>query len=124
VRLYARLNVFDLGDEIGAGRCGHVRFGRMTLEKRLSLFYISTMELDKFMTSTEFATKIKQSYNTVLRWLRKGMVRGAVSQTLGNETRWFIPNERVADFRQWDPKKRRGKRGPAKKAAKKEGSAK
>jgi len=77
------------------------------------------MELDEFMTSTEFATKIKRSYNTVLRWLRKGMVPGAVSQTLGNETRWFIPNERVADFRQWDPKKRWGKRGPAKKASKK-----
>src|SRR5262245_13451921 len=91
----------------------------MALEKRQSLFYISTMELDDFMTSTEFATKIRRSYNTVLRWLRKGMVPGAISQTLGNETRWFIPNERVADFRQWDPKKRWGKRGPAKKASKK-----
>lgn len=94
----------------------------MRLEKGLSLFYISRMELDDYMTSTEFAAKIKRSYNTVLRWLRKGLVPGAISQTLGNETRWFIPNERVADFRQWDPKKRWGKRGPAKKAAKKGGA--
>jgi len=79
------------------------------------------METDKFMTSMEFATKIKRSYNTVVGWLRKGLIPDAVQQTIGNETRWFIPNERVADFRQWDPKKRWGKRRKGKKAAKKSG---
>jgi hypothetical protein len=77
------------------------------------------METDKFMTSTEFATKIKRSYNTVLGWLRKELIPGAIPQTFGNETRWFIPTERVDDFHQWDPKKRWGKRGPGKKAAEK-----
>jgi hypothetical protein len=77
------------------------------------------MELDKFMTSTEFATKIKRSYNTVAGWLRKGLIPGAVPQTLGKETRWFIPLERVDDFKQWDPKKKWGKRGKGKKSAKK-----
>ena len=71
------------------------------------------------MTTMEFAAEIKRSYNTVLGWLRKGLVPEAVPKKLGNETRWFIPIERVKDFRQWDPKKRWGKRGPAKKAAKK-----
>jgi len=75
------------------------------------------METDKFMTTSEFAVKVKRSYNTVLGWLRKGLIPGAVPQTFGNETRWFIPNERLADFRDWDPKKRWGKRGKSKKAA-------
>ena len=82
------------------------------------------METDKFMTSMEFATKIKRSYNTVMGWLRKGLIPDAQPQTFGNETRWFIPIERVADFKQWDPRKRQGKRGPGKKAAKKKGAGK
>lgn len=66
------------------------------------------------MTSTEFAEKIDRPYNTVIRWLRQGKVKGAISQPFGNITVWFVPKERVEDFEDWDPKKSQGKRGKAK----------
>jgi helix-turn-helix protein len=72
------------------------------------------MEIDRFMTSTEFAEKIKRPYNTVIRWLRQGKVPGAVSQPFGNINVWLIPRERVDDYQEWNPTKEQGKRGKAK----------
>jgi hypothetical protein len=77
------------------------------------------MELEKYMTSVEFADAIKRKYSTVARWLRDGLIPGAEPQKLGNEIRWFIPRERVGDFKQWSPTKNWGKRGKAKKSAEK-----
>jgi hypothetical protein len=72
------------------------------------------MELDNYMTATEFAEKIDRPYNTVLRWLKKGWVPRSEPKALGNETRWFIHVDSVKDFKQWDPTERWGKRGKAK----------
>jgi hypothetical protein len=74
------------------------------------------MELDDFMTPSEFAIEIKRPYNTIMRWLRKGWVRGAILQKLGNDEVWFVPKERVKDYPEWNPTNQWGKRGKAKKS--------
>src|SRR5262249_17115960 len=56
------------------------------------------MELENFMTATEFAEKINTPYPTVAGWLRDGRVPGAIRQKLGNMEIWMIPVDVLKDF--------------------------
>jgi hypothetical protein len=78
------------------------------------------MELNDYMTATEFSKEINRKYNTIMRWLRKGWIKGAILQKVGNDELWFIPKTRVKDYEEWNPTMKRGKRGKAKKSATKQ----
>lgn len=56
------------------------------------------MEIDKFMTATEFAEKVNTAYPTVAKWLRDGKVPGAFRHKLGNMEIWMIPGDVLKDF--------------------------
>ena len=87
------------------------------------------MELEQFMTATEFAEKVNTAYPTVAKWLREGKVPGAFRQRIGNMEIWMIPGDVLKDFvrpKMGRPKKRPegGAKKPAVKKAAKKGSAK
>jgi hypothetical protein len=83
------------------------------------------MELEQFMTATEFAEKVNTAYPTVAKWLREGKVPGAFRQRIGNMEIWMIPGDVLKDFVR--PKMGRPKKHPeggAKKSAAKKSTKK
>lgn len=45
----------------------------------------------EILTTGEFARLMKVSYHCVIRWLRKGIVPGAVKRSFGKLHYWEIP---------------------------------
>ena len=45
----------------------------------------------KMLTPREFAELAKVPYPTVMRWLKKGLMKGAKRETLGPLVLWQIP---------------------------------
>jgi hypothetical protein len=67
------------------------------------------MELEQFMTATEFAEKVNTAYPTVAKWLREGKAPGAFRQRVGDMEIWMIPGDALKDFvrlKMGRPKKR------------------
>jgi hypothetical protein len=86
------------------------------------MYHFSRMEIEGFMTASEFAEKINTPYPTVAAWLREGRVPGAQLQALGNLKFWLIPVDVLKDFSR--PKKGRPKKAATSKGGKKGGAAK
>jgi len=46
---------------------------------------------NKVITTAQFASQMEVSYHCVIRWLRKGIVPGAVKRNFGKLHYWEIP---------------------------------
>src|SRR5215813_9485242 len=89
----------------------------------LRVIYYSGMKKGRLMTATVFAQEMGVDYSTVMRWLKRQLVPGAVLRESEERGKWWeIPEAALQMERpKWGGPKRSRATKPAKKSAKKGG---
>ncbi|HKF55240.1 MAG TPA: hypothetical protein VKJ45_07340 [Blastocatellia bacterium] len=65
------------------------------------------MKKDEWLTTRQFAAEVGRPYDTVIYWLRKGLVPGVEVVELSNLRVYRIPRSAVAQFKKQGPRRGR-----------------